>query len=623
MPAVRPRPPAASTRSTRVQPRQNAFEPPDPHPGGAPGPATRTVANAPGPYRTQRPRHQMHRFIFYRKAPLFDIVGPMDDKSPETDWNFADICEAVARRVPQRPAQTQGDRVITWHELDCRANALAADFLEAGLTHQSKVVCYLHNSPEYVETMMAAFKVAMVPVNLNFRYGAEEILYLLDDADAQAVVFHATFTDLVDSVREKLPQVRRWYVVADDSGAEPAWATPYAAVVATASPTPPATPWRRTGDDLLLLYTGGTTGMPKGVMWRQDDLFNALGAGGNALFGLAPAAHLEELTARIDPAAARGQVMISACPLMHGTGQFSALKSMAVGGTVVSLPSRRFDVDELLTTMERHRATNLIIVGEAFAGPILETLEANPGKYDLSSLALIVSSGAMWGQESKDGILRHIPQALVLDSYGSSEAGSLGASVSSANSTEQTARFAIGPRSAIFTEDGRRVKPGTGEKGLVSVGGFIPLGYHKDAAKTAATFPTFEGRRWSVPGDWATVNEDGTVNLLGRGSLCINTGGEKVFPEEVEVVLRTHPAIRDAVAVGVPNDRFGEAVCAVVETEGGATVTLPDINEYVKSKLASYKAPRHLVVIDTIGRAPNGKADYKKLKRTALEHLGA
>jgi 3-oxocholest-4-en-26-oate---CoA ligase len=552
-----------------------------------------------------------------------DEFAPMDEKSSETDWNFADICEAVAQRVPERPAQTQGGRVITWRELDCRVNALAANFLEAGLTHQSKVVCYLHNCPEYLESMMAAFKVAMVPVNLNFRYGAEEVLYLLDNADAEAVVFHATYTDLVDSVREKLPQVRRWYVVADDSGAEPSWATPYAAAVGTGSPTPPATPWGRTGDDLLFLYTGGTTGMPKGVMWRQDDLFNALGAGGSAVFGTPPAAHLEELTARIDPAAARGQVLIPACPLMHGTGQFSALKSVAVGGTIVSLTSRRFDVDELLTTIKRHRATDVVIVGEAFAGPILDALEATPGKYDLSSLALIVSSGAMWGQESKDCILRHIPQALVFDSYGSSEAGSLGASVSGANGTEQTARFVIGPRSAVFTEDGRRVEPGSGEKGLVSVGGFIPLGYYKDETKTAATFRTFEGRRWSVPGDWATVNEDRTVNLLGRGSLCINTGGEKVFPEEVEIALRTHPAIRDAVAVGIPNDRFGEAVCAIVETEGGATVTLPDINEYVKLKLAAYKAPRHLVVVDTIGRAANGKVDYRKLKRTALERLGA
>jgi 3-oxocholest-4-en-26-oate---CoA ligase len=551
-----------------------------------------------------------------------DEFVPMDEESSETDWNFADICEAVARRVPERPAQKQGGRVITWRELDCRVNALAADFLQAGLTHQSKVVCYLHNCPEYLETMMAAFKVAMVPVNLNFRYGTEEILYLLDNADAEAVVFHATFTDLVDSVREKLPHVRRWYVVADDSGAEPSWATPYEALVATGSLTPPATPWGRTGDDLLMLYSGGTTGMPKGVMWRQDDLFNALGAGGSTVFGMPPAAHLEELTARIDPAAP-GQVLIPACPLMHGTGQFSALKSMAVGGTIVSLTSRRLDVDELLATIERHRATDVIIVGQAFAGPILDALEASPGKYDLSSLTLIVSSGAMWGQESKDGILRHIPQALVFDSYGSSEAIGLGGSVSSANGTEQTARFVIGPRAGVFTEDGRRVKPGSGEKGLVSVGGIIPLGYYKDEAKTAATFRTFEGRRWSVPGDWATVNEDGTVNLLGRGSLCINTGGEKVFPEEVEIALRTHPAIRDAVAVGIPNDRFGEAVCAIVETEGGATVTLPDINEYVKSKLAAYKAPRHLVVVDTIGRAPNGKVDYRRLKRTALECLGA
>jgi fatty-acyl-CoA synthase len=539
---------------------------------------------------------------------------------PDTDWNFADIYEAVAARVPDRPAQVQGDRVVTWDELDRRANALAADLVAAGLGQQAKVAQDLYNCPEYLESMLAAFKVSMVPVNTNYRYGPDEIVYLFDNADAEAVVFHAVFAPLVESVRDRLPKVRRWYVVADEAGGGPDWATPYESVVAAGADRP-VVAWPRSGDDLLLLYTGGTTGMPKGVMWRQDDLFNVLGSGGNVVLGIPAAASVAEIAARIDPAAP-GAVMVVACPLMHGTGQFSALNAMTSGGTIASLANRKFDVHELLETIQRHRASHLIIVGQAFAGPILETLEANPGQYDLSSLMLIVSSGVMWSRENKDGLLRHIPQVILFDSFGSSEAVGLGGSVSAAGAAEQTAKFALGPNTAVFTEDGRRVTPGSGEQGMVSVGGFIPLGYYKDEAKTASTFRTYEGRRWSVPGDWATVNEDSTLNLLGRGSVCINTGGENVFPEEVEEALKTHPVVRDAVAVGIPDDRFGETICAVVEPEEGVTLTLPDVSDHVKSKLAAYKAPRNLVLVDTIGRAPNGKVDYKTLKKTAMERLG-
>jgi fatty-acyl-CoA synthase len=308
---------------------------------------------------------------------------------------------------------------------------------------------------------------------------------------------------------------------------------------------------------------------------------------------------------------------------MHGTGQFSALNAMTGGGTVVCLANRRFDVDELLSTIERDRATHLIIVGQAFAGPILDHLEQYPGKYDLSSLVLIVSSGVMWSQENKDGLLRHIPQVILFDSFGSSEAVGLGGSVSSAGAAEQTAKFELGPNTAVFTDDGRRVAPGSEEMGMVSVGGFIPLGYYKDEAKTEATFRTFEGRRWSVPGDFATVNADGSLHLLGRGSVCINTGGEKVFPEEVEEALKTHPRVHDAVVVGLPDSRFGETICAVVEPEDGATLTLGELSDHVKSRLAAYKAPRNIVLVDTIGRSPSGKVDYKRLKADALERVGA
>ena len=547
---------------------------------------------------------------------MSDTVAPV-----ATDWNFADIYEAIAARVPDRPCQIHGERVVTWAEFDRRANALAADFVAAGLGHQSKVAQYLTNAPEYLESMVAAFKVAMVPVNTNYRYGAEEILYLFDNADAEAVVFHSAYADLLEQVRPRLAKVKRWYVVDDGAGHLPSWAAKYEDVVASASSgaAPPATSWRRSGDDLLLLYTGGTTGMPKGVMWRSDDLFNVLGAGGNAVLGVPPAADVAELASRVDPSAP-GAVTVVACPLMHGTGQFSALNSMAVGGTIVSLAGRSFDVGELLRTIERLRATHLIIVGQAFAGPILDQLDANPGAYDLSSLLLIVSSGVMWSQDNKNGLLRHIPQVILFDSYGSSEAVGLGGSVSAAGAAEQTAKFALGPNCAVFTDDGRRVQPGSDETGMVGVGGFIPLGYYGDEQKTAQTFKVYEGRRWSIPGDFAQVNADGSIKLLGRGSQCINTGGEKVFPEEVEEALKTHPSVRDAVAVGLPDSRFGEVICAVVELERGEP-TLAELNEHVKSKLAAYKAPRHLVVVDTIGRAPNGKVDYKRLRGVAADRV--
>ena len=535
-----------------------------------------------------------------------------------TGWNFADAYEAIAARVPDRTCQIFGPSVFSWRAFDRRANALAADLFDAGLTQQSKVAAFLYNGNEYLETYIASFKGGFVPVNTNYRYGPEEVVYLFDNADAEAVVFHATFTDLVEKIRGRLPRVRRWYVVADESGQSPSWAVPYGKVIGEGADRFEA-PWGRRGDDLLLLYTGGTTGMPKGVMWRQDDLFNVLGGGGQPLLGIPPATSVAELAGRLDPAAEQF-VMLTACPLMHGTGQFSALISMSLGGAVVSLPSRQFRAEELWSEVERTHAMAVVIVGQAFAVPMLEHLDANPGRYDLSNVKLISSSGVMWSQENKDGLLRHVPGAILFDSYGSSEAVGLGGSVSTKAAASETAKFVLGPNCAVFTEDGRRVTPGSGEQGMVGISGFIPVGYYKDEVKSAQTFRMFEDRRWSVPGDWAEVNADGSLHLLGRGSVCINTGGEKVFPEEVEEVIKTHPRVRDVVAVGVPDARFGEAIAAVIEAEGEAP-DLEAISDHVKQHLAAYKAPRHVIVVDTIGRAPNGKVDYKKLKAVAADRL--
>ena len=537
-------------------------------------------------------------------------------------WTFAAVWEAIAASQPDRPALVHGERVVTWGDFDRRADALADHLIASGLGRQAKVAGYLYNGPEYLEAYFAAFKGGFAPVNTNYRYGPEEVAYLFDNADAEAVVFHAGFTDLLEKIRGRLPKVKAWIAVAEPGHPVPAWAADYDAVVSRPIEARPVrAPWGVSGDDLLLLYTGGTTGMPKGVMWRQDDLFQVIGAGGNAAMGIPPATSIDELITRIQGPTHLRATSIVCAPLMHGTGQFSAFITFNGGGTVCALPSRRFDAVELWNEVERLHATNIVIVGLAFSTPMLEALDANPGRWDLSSVRAMSSSGSMWSQENKRGLLRHIPQAVIADSFGSSEAVGLGASSSASGAEAQTAAFMLGPNTAVFTEGGRRVEPGSGERGLVAVSGFLPQGYYKDEEKSAKTFKVIEGVRWSVPGDWAEVNLDGTLKLLGRGSVCINTGGEKVFPEEVEEALKRFPGVRDAAVVGLPDPRFGERIGAIVDFQGENAPTLADLSTHVKGLLADYKAPRELVLAP-VARAPNGKLDYKALKAQAMAALG-
>jgi acyl-CoA synthetase (AMP-forming)/AMP-acid ligase II len=542
-------------------------------------------------------------------------------------WTFADVWEEIAKAAPDRPAQIQGERVISWGQFDRRANALAAHLVAAGLSQQSKVAAFLYNAPEYLESYFAAFKAGLAPVNTNYRYEPEELFYLFDNADTEAVIFHAGFAPKLAAIKDRLPKVKAWIAVSDEDGPVPDWATEYESIVSAGADRFVA-PWGRSGDDLLLLYTGGTTGMPKGVMWRQDDLFQVLGAGGNLVAGIpaleTPAeAGLRVLTGKAgDIDLPAPSVLIVACPLMHGTAQFGSFGAMTVGGAVASLPSRRFSAIELWDEAERLHASSISIVGMAFAAPMLEALDANPGRWDLSSIVRLGSSGTVWGHDNKEGLLKHLPEGCVIfDSLGSSEAVGLGGSQSVRGMEAGTAQFLVGPNAAVFTEDGRRVEPGSGEKGMVAVGGFIPTGYYKDPEKSAKTFKMFEDRRWSLPGDFAEVNADGTMKLLGRGSQVINTGGEKVFPEEVEEALKTHADVRDAVVVGIPDPRFGERICAVVDPRGGARPTLADLAAHVKGRLADYKAPRELVLAPVV-RAPNGKVDYKTVRAEALAALG-
>ena len=559
-----------------------------------------------------------------------------------SEWNFADVWETVADVLPDAPALAHGERSLTWSELDHRAANVARWLLGARVDRQDKIALYLTNCSEYLEATFACFKLALVPVNTNYRYADDELVYLWENADTVAVVFHGTFVEQIERIRSQLPRIRSWLWVDDGTAPCPAWAVAYEAA-ASGSEAPRAArtgpmapdrpygsaligrvvaPWGRSPDDICMLYTGGTTGMPKGVMWRQDDLFARLNGSGFRRYpedGGLDAVRAELLRG------GRGMTLLPACPLMHGTGGFTALECLSEGGRVVTLTSRQFDPVELLDTVAREQVNGLIIVGDVFAKPILAALDAHPGHWDLTSLVGIISSGVMWSEETKQGLLGHYPGMLLIDAFSSSEALGMGASVSSGSSSARTARFTLGPEVRVLDPSGRDVVPGSGDSGVLALGGRIPLGYYKDEAKSAVTFRTIDGVRYSVPGDFAEVATDGSIRLLGRGSVVINTGGEKVFPEEVEEVIKTLDGVADAVVVGIPNERFGEEIVAVVELADGAdpdAVTPETVISQVKGRLAGYKAPRRVHLVATIGRSPAGKVDYGRHRAESAEWAG-
>ena len=534
------------------------------------------------------------------------------------DWTFAEIWETVAAAVPDRAAMIYGDRTVSWQSFDARANGLGHDLIGAGLGSQSKVAVYVPNRPEYLETYLAAHKISAWPFNINYRYGADEIAYLLDNADTEAVVFDMRFVAVVDEVRSRFPQVKRWYAIGETC---PAWATPYESVAGQERADAPSSPAGRSGSDVVLVYTGGTTGMPKGVMWQQTDLLQTMGAGGSVLRGIEPPDTLADLAAAAAERPA-GPVVMLACPLMHATALSNAYSTLLIGGTVVLLPGERFDAAELWSTVDRTQTESVVIVGDAFARPLLAELDADPDRWSLDSLKFMHSAGVMWSREVKEGLLGHLRNdAMLIDVFGSSEAAAMGSSVSKKGAVAETASFMVGPLAQVISETGGFVEPGSGEVGLAAFGGPMPTGYYNDAKKTAETFRTIDGKRWSVPGDFATVEADGSMKLLGRGSVCINTGGEKVFVEEVEEVLKRHQAVRDAVCVGIPHERFGETVCAVVELRDAASLDHGGLIDHVKGSLAGYKAPRDVVVVPSIGRAPSGKVDYQTLRANARAEL--
>ena len=528
-------------------------------------------------------------------------------------WSYGDILEAVEKITPEdQPALIHGDRVTNWGSFVHRTNNLARNLLASGVEPGEKIAFYMRNCPEYSEGIAAGFKAGLTHVNVNYRYIEQELIYLLDNSDATVVIYNSEFQHYVDEIKNQLLGVKLWLVV--DDGRTSA----YENMANNGDGSSPNI--KHSPDDLLFLYTGGTTGMPKGVMWRHDDLFQVLGAGGNARLGTPPCADLAEFLERLK--ANPKTVNLPLPPLMHGTGLLSAVGAMAAGGTCITLTSQSFEPKLALENITKHKVTQVTIVGDAFARPMLEVLDENPEEYDISSVSVINSSGVMWTREIKAGLLKHNENLLLSDAFSSSEAIGIGTSLMTKDQTIDVAKFSLGPNCKVFSEGLIEVKPGTGESGMVAVRGFLPVGYYKDQEKTDKTFKIIDGVRYSIPGDWVRVEDDGSLTLLGRGSNCINTAGEKVYPEEVEEALKLHDTVADALVVGVKDAKWGQSITAVVQPNDGCMIDELELKEFSRKHLAAYKLPKKILVKGNLNRAPNGKADYKSIQEYAERQLG-
>jgi len=540
------------------------------------------------------------------------------------ELNFATAWEAISDEIPDADAIACGDRVFSWAEYEDRAARVAQALATAGVALGGNVGLCLYNGPEYSEAQFAAFKQRATPFNVNYRYTASELRSLLADADTEALFFDATIADAIGEIRTDLPDLKLLVQVrAPSSSAEtPDWAVDYETLIASNEKAPRI---ERSPDDLWMLFTGGTTGNPKGVMWPHGNMIQTMKAS-YAGVKLEVPQNVPELLESVRQIHATGRTMrqLAAAPLMHGTSGITALTTHMMGGAVLTLEERSFSGRALFECVERHRASHLTIVGDAFSRPMLEALDEAKAKgepFDLSSIFLILSSGVMWSAPIKQALLEHNPRMRLMDSLGSSEGVGFAAKLETKASTATTARFSLGEFTKVINDAGEEVKPGSGERGRLALGGYLPVGYYKDPKKSAETWPTIDGRRYSIPGDYATVEEDGTIVLLGRGSVCINSGGEKIYPEEVEEALKLDDAVMDCNVVGVPDERWGQAITAVVKL-ANPSVDDASLIAGVKTTLASYKAPKHIVRVETFLRSPNGKSDYRWATKTALEALG-
>jgi len=537
--------------------------------------------------------------------------------------NLAQLHEAIAAAIPERECIVFRDRRHSWatttdrsrrladvlrrHGLGCRRERAGLRGFESGQDH---VALYLYNGNEYLEGMLGAFKARAAPFNVNYRYVDEELAYLFDNADARAVIYHASFAPTLARVRTSLSKVALWLQVDDGSG-EPLLpgALDYEAALAEAQPREPV---GLSPDDLYLLYTGGTTGMPKGVLWRQEDIFHA---------ALNPHG-ARDVAAVVERARQGGPRALPAPPFMHGAAHWAAFTLWHVGGTViVQSEPRRLDPADLWSTVERERVNALTIVGDAFGRPLLDELAR--AHYDVRSLRRLTTGGATLSAGTKREFLERIPGLRILDALGSSESGAQASKLSTQAADATTGDFDPSPDNTVLREDlSGEVAKGSEEPGWLARRGHVPLGYYKDPEKTARTFPTIAGVRYAVPGDRAILQADGRLRLLGRESATINTGGEKVFAEEVEHALKHHPAVYDAVVVGTPHERWGHQVTALVRLRSGAAASEDELRREAGAHVAAYKVPRRVLFVDEVVRSPSGKADYRWAREAALARLG-
>ena len=509
-------------------------------------------------------------------------------------FNIADLFEALADAIGDRTALVSGTRRLTFAELDARADRVAAMLASRGVAPGGRIGLHLYNGAEYVELMLGAFKLRAVPINLNYRYVAAELRYLCEDADLALIV---TQRELLPVAREAAPALTVMTVEGE-----------YEAAVAEAAPRPRV---ERSGDDRYIIYTGGTTGMPKGVLWRQEDLFFGGLQGGRP--GGAPVSSVAEVVefARDPDNAMR---MLPAAPLIHGAAQLAAWIGLFTGGQLTLQPGRSFDAVRVAELIEAEQVSTITIVGDAMARPLCDALAAK--RYDLSCLGVIASAGAILSPAVRDRLQELLPETLILNNFGASETGHQGAAFPGSDTgADGRPSFSMDARSVVLDEDLRPIAPGSGRLGTLACGGHVPLGYHNDPVKTAEKFVTVDGKRYVIVGDLATVEADGRITVYGRGVNCINTGGEKVFPEEVEEVLKAHPDVFDALVVGVADETWMQRVCAVVAPRDGKAPTLDELQAHCRQHLAGYKIPRQLALVAEVMRQPSGKPDYAWARR--------
>ena len=524
-------------------------------------------------------------------------------------YTIGDLVEHSVDRVPDREVLVQGDRVLTFRELEERANRLAHHLRSVGVGPEGKVAVYSRNTIEAVEAMVAIFKLRAVMVNVNFRYVAPELEYLLNNSDSVVVVVERRYTDVLAEALPQTPGVTHVVLVEDGTDGPdpqvPAGVTVSHYEDALAAQSAERDFGERSNDDIYMLYTGGTTGFPKGVVWRQEDVFMVLGGGINFLTGEKVADEWELANNAVD-----GGVLVRAAlpPLIHGGAQWAILMALFAGHTSVLVPE--FDAEAVWQTITDRKINLMFITGDAMARPMIEAWD--PETYDASSLLYIGSSAALLSPSVKDQFVDAFPNLMLSDAIGSSETGFSGLSTAEKGKNHTGGpRVMIDGETTVLDDDGNEVQPGSGVIGKVARTGHIPLGYYKDEAKTAETFRTYNGKRYAIPGDDARVEEDGTVTMLGRGSVSINTGGEKVHPEEVEAALKTHPDVYDALVIGVPHERMGQQVAAVLQTRDGTCPPIEELNEYARKEIARYKCPRALWVEPAVKRNPAGKPDYR------------